>query len=218
MNVVEEFLKDYSYDEVSHYKPKENDILIINSCCANKDVSEGLLPANIRYKGMEIRHISSLYKEYNMKFDHYIISAKYGLIPADTMIPYYNKTFNHYKKSELKQIAPYLHIREDVENLIRKNNYKLVIILLGDMYLNILDIDKPFEVDSMIFSFSLDKHKTIQAKNELIVPLKVKEYIKKFKHYGCICLKSGIIKELFLKYPNYEFLDNFDLIEKFITE
>lgn len=213
---IEEFLKDYSHDEVTHYEPSKNDILIVNSCSAKKDKQKKLLPACKRYLGNEIKFIDSLKDTHN--FDHYIISAKYGLIPADTFIPDYNKTFNDCKKSLLKELTPYLKIRKDLENLIKKNNYKLVFLILGDNYLSILDIDKPFEVDSVIFSFTLDKYKTIRAKNELLIPLKTKEYVKKFKHYGVICLKAGIIKDLFIKYPNHDFLNNFDLIRQFIEE
>lgn len=212
---IEKFLKDYCYNDVNHYYPTNNEILIVNNCCSKKNTSCELLAAKNRYEGREIKIINSLKPNFN--FDHYIISAKYGLIKDSEPIKYYNKTFCDCKKTELYSISPYLHIREDLETLIKKNNYKLCFILLGDNYLTVLNTYKPFNVDSTLFSFTLDKQVPIQSNYTINVPLKTQDYIKKFKKYNSICLKSGIIKELFLCYPNYEFLTDNSLIKDFIT-
>ena len=67
-----------------------------------------------------------------MKLDYYILSAQYGLIPYSTLIEKYNVTFNDLSNTELKELASYLHIREDLDKIL--DNYKQVYLLLGDKY------------------------------------------------------------------------------------
>lgn len=57
-------------------------------CSAEKDKTEGLLPAINRYNSERVRHISmaALFA----KLDFYILSGKYGLLQFNEPIPYYD--------------------------------------------------------------------------------------------------------------------------------
>lgn len=212
---IKDFLLDYSYDEVSHYKPKKSDILIINNCSKSKDKSDDLLKAIDRYKGSEIKYINDIHDITD--FDHYIISAKYGLISSEELIPYYNKTFLDLTHKERKMIASKLHIREDLDNLIKRNNYKMIIVILADVYLDLLELENPFETDSLIFHFTVKNCKNIFKGNNIIsVPLNPEITLPQFKKYIRVNLKAGIIKELFNYYPNLDFMNNPKLIRSFI--
>lgn len=212
---IKDFLLDYSYNDVSHYKPKKSDILIINNCSKSKDTNKELLKAVDRYKGSEIKYINDIHEITD--FDHYIISAKYGLISSEELIPYYNKTFLDLTHKERKMVAKDLHIRDDLDNLLKKNNYKLVIILLADVYLDILELERPFDTDATIFHFTVKNCKNMFIGSNIIsLPLNPEKTLPQFKRYIRVNLKAGIIKELFYHLPCLDIINNPNLIIQFI--
>ena len=218
---IAKFLETYKkyYLKVSHYKKPESDICIIVNCCKNKKLDKSLLPAYLRYCGRETTLITDLKTIYNKKIDVYIISAQYGLIPYDEKIEYYNQTFNNLDIYALKQIVPELHIREDIDKIF--NEYKYNFLCLSNKYLATLDLRHPFMTENNIISFALEKNKDtyneILAKNKFIIDFQ-KDYLKYFKKYNGICIKGGIINEVFLKYKDYEFKDNLNLINDLILD
>jgi hypothetical protein len=57
-------------------------------CSKDKDKSEGLLPADKRYKSKRIKKVHCFAKDRGFRF--FILSGEYGLIHNDYEIPYYD--------------------------------------------------------------------------------------------------------------------------------
>ena len=93
--------------------------------------------------------ISNL-KATGLQFDHYIVSAGYGIIKSTDLIVPYDVSFNHsaeYFRNEtnnncrnFKQWGDFLQIRITFDSLIEK--YDLIIVLLASKYTEVLKLDK----------------------------------------------------------------------------
>lgn len=93
-----------------------------------------------------ISHLNFL----NAAFDHFIVSAGYGIVKSTDMIVPYDVSFNHsaeYFRDEtdnhcrnFKQWGDFLQIRSTFESLIA--DYDLIIVLLASKYTEVLKLDK----------------------------------------------------------------------------
>lgn len=72
-------------------------VVLVTSCGAKKE--ETPQPAGRLYKSSRIRHLYKRSKELGIPF--YILSAKYGLINADTVIEPYDKVMTPERAAEL---------------------------------------------------------------------------------------------------------------------
>jgi len=72
-------------------------VVLVTSCGAKKE--ETPQPAGKLYKSSRIRHLYKRSKELGIPF--YILSAKYGLINADTIIEPYDKVMTPERAAEL---------------------------------------------------------------------------------------------------------------------
>ena len=64
--------------------------LLVLACSERKVTAAGLLPAVDRYDGPPFRVLRKYLREHTGAPDILILSAKYGLIPSDQQIPYYD--------------------------------------------------------------------------------------------------------------------------------
>jgi hypothetical protein len=106
--------------------------------------SELLTPAEQLYTGMQHERLMQGVNEVRLakKFDLdlWILSAGYGLVPADRKLAPYEATFIGMKKAESRAWAEQLSIAKDVRQVISQP-YDLGLILLGDDYLDACAFD-----------------------------------------------------------------------------
>jgi hypothetical protein len=72
--------------------------------------------------------------------DLWIVSAGYGVIPANRKIAPYECTFQNMKKATLRRWAATLHLPEEIRRLLA-DHYDLALVLLGDSYLEACAFD-----------------------------------------------------------------------------
>lgn len=208
-----DFLGEYDGNSKSHFAKQESDILIIVNCCKEKSDDEGEVLCSRRYQSRSFQILNKI-RNLFIDADLYILSAKYGLIPETEKIPYYDLSFNSLQKIDVRRICPDLHIREQLDYLLEHTSYKVVIFILGDQYLQTLDLQRPIDLkDSFLVYFSLDKNDA--TKNELKVKgesfeirLQTKKFVKKFKNYITNYIKEGFLCEFFRDYEQEAFLEN----------
>jgi hypothetical protein len=106
--------------------------------------SELLTPAEQLYTGMQHERLMQGVNEVRLakKFDLdlWILSAGYGLVPAERKLAPYEATFIGMKKADARAWAEQLSIADDVRQVIAKP-YDLGLILLGDDYLDACAFD-----------------------------------------------------------------------------
>lgn len=134
--------------------PKKHKIAIIAECCSSKNTSLPL-PAYQYYNNLQIKLLSKL------SADLFIFSAGYGIIEKDYQIKKdYNLTFKYLPKTESLKFSKQVGWRNDFDSLCK--SYDKVFVLLGDKYLSLLDLRKPFEYDNIVFMI-VDKFKNYTA-------------------------------------------------------
>lgn len=77
-------------DPVTPRAPPVTRRLLVLACSAHKRVGAGLLPAVDRYDGPAFRVLRKALADTDDRPDVLVLSAKYGLIPADHEIPDYD--------------------------------------------------------------------------------------------------------------------------------
>lgn len=106
--------------------------LLIVSCSRKKRKTEVFLPAIERYDGGWIRlirkHILSD-KDILKNLDVYILSGRYGLIPIDYPVPYYNEPRPHKRIIEKAD-----EVKEEIKFLFERNKYDEVYLLMGRLF------------------------------------------------------------------------------------
>lgn len=133
-------------------------ILIVSQCSYSKRHFNSKQRAIDVYNGREINAFKKLLstksiisgKSYSDYIDYYILSAGYGLIKANTLIDFYDSTFNDIHKNDAVKFSRDAKIRETFDKLLAINNYDIVLICLGDKYINVLDLLHEFTSDSKI--------------------------------------------------------------------
>lgn len=109
--------------------------LLLIACSNRKIHSKGLLLAIERYDGVNYRVIHKLQREgkFPGNVDVKILSAKFGLIDAQTPIPYYDQRMD-------KQRAKQLHAQVMRElGKIAHEPYEEIFINMGKVYLGAMD-------------------------------------------------------------------------------
>ena len=105
--------------------------LLLVSCSAGKRQEVGLLPACERYTGIVYRLIAQLRRAGNWPADVLvrIISAEYGLISEDALLPYYDRRITEARALELR-----LSIGREIDTLLRTKRVQEVFINMGATY------------------------------------------------------------------------------------
>jgi hypothetical protein len=144
-------------------------ILIITSCTREKSVThdhqltlddfrrgservkaredslwELLTPAERLYSGMQherlMQGVEAARSSNGVELDLWILSAGYGLVPADRKLAPYEATFIGMKKPEARAWAQQLAIAREVRQVVAQP-YDLGLVLLGDDYLEACALD-----------------------------------------------------------------------------
>lgn len=127
---VRRFLRKVVYSKLL----EDRDIrhLLILPCSKEKNSATGLLPAIERYRGPFYRTVNKTGQKNNL--DITILSAKYGLIPADTLIEYYKLKMNEPRAVELQT-----KVLQEFRTQLDGNRYDEIFINLGKQYMKALD-------------------------------------------------------------------------------
>ena len=78
----------------------------------------------------------------NRFFDLYVLSAGYGLIPADGKIQKYNVTFAKKTSHQKEEMARELKLKQNFDTILNQG-YKLIILRLGNDYIQALNSVAP---------------------------------------------------------------------------
>lgn len=104
--------------------------LLILSCSQKKKETSNLLPALNRYDGPAFQ-ITRKYLNADPKanLSVYVLSAEYGLISSDTLIPSYDRKLTLKRADELKPT-----IEKEIISITKSANYHEGLICLGKLY------------------------------------------------------------------------------------
>ena len=111
--------------------------LLILSCSRTKRADQGLLPALKRYDGPTYRVMNKFLRVHPSRaqsLDVYILSAEFGLIPSDKLIPKYDHRMTPQRVEELQQ--PTL---SQLKQILNGKQYQEFFISMGKDYLRVLD-------------------------------------------------------------------------------
>jgi len=111
--------------------------LLILSCSKRKRPVPGLLPAIERYNGPAFRILRRFMREQPDKaglLDVYILSAAYGLIPADCPIALYDLKITPSRAAELQP-----EVLAASAEIIPSGGYSHLCLVMGKTYLTALD-------------------------------------------------------------------------------
>jgi len=110
--------------------------LLILSCSRSKRSTSKLLPSVERYDGPLFQVLRKFIREHSRKarlVDVFILSAKFGLIPQDRLIPNYDFEMTEARAKEL-----HTETLAEFEAIIEKSKYRELFIAMGSAYLNTL--------------------------------------------------------------------------------
>ena len=120
------------------YKEKtvSNPRLLILSCSQRKHSTRGLLPALQRYDGPAYRVMNKFMRVHPSEarsLDVYILSAKFGLIPADKTIPNYDRRMTPQRAKELQP-----HTLPKLKQILSGKRYDELFVSMGKAYRQVL--------------------------------------------------------------------------------
>ncbi len=129
------------------------------------------------------------------KVDLHVLSAGYGVIPEDRMVPPYETTFATMKTKELRDWADSLNVPEDFRKTVVWK-YDLGLILLGDNYLTACAVDDKIEFGgpTILFCATGMAKKLPVMKNVWVVPISNPEAKRFF--CGLVGLKGELAARL----------------------
>lgn len=110
--------------------------LLIIGCSKRKRQDDGLLSAINRYDGplfRVLRKFSRVRSRHRRHIDIYVLSAEFGLIPADQPIPNYDRKMTAKRSLELAPI-----VQRELVKLIQVKSYQELYLGVGQTYLHCL--------------------------------------------------------------------------------
>ncbi len=109
--------------------------LLIMSCGQRKKLDAGPLPALDRYDGPAFRVLRRYFATHaTTPLDVYILSAKFGLIPADRPIPNYDQRLTPQHAAELQPA-----VRDTLAWILARRKYERIYLAVGRDYAQVLD-------------------------------------------------------------------------------
>ncbi|MHA1907885.1 MAG: hypothetical protein ACW98Y_11365 [Candidatus Thorarchaeota archaeon] len=121
-----------------------------------KKLPEQTCKAREMYTGNQSRELAIgvdlLRRIKGLQVTYHIISAGFGILRENDIIPSYECSFNGMKKSEIRQRSSHLEIRHDFEKICKKK-YDLSYIALGSNYLTTLENNWQEELEGSIITF-----------------------------------------------------------------
>lgn len=128
-------------------KTASNPRLLILSCSRRKRSTAGLQPALDRYDGPVFRVMKKFIRAHPLEakaLDVYVLSAKFGLIPEDRPIAYYDRRMTSQIVKRLKQ-----RILTELKRVLIERRYIELFISVGKDYLQALDGYEPLIPDNL---------------------------------------------------------------------
>jgi hypothetical protein len=105
--------------------------LLVISCSKRKRLDSRLMPAIDRYDGPTFRVLRCFLREHPEHAPEVlIISAEYGLLSADSRIPFYNRAINATRAKELRPL-----VAVDFRRIFSTSGWSRIGICLGKQYL-----------------------------------------------------------------------------------
>ena len=145
------------------------EVLIIDQCSGSKEVPDGAsvfdeeetlqysatdllerrnvpgIAAKDLYSGRQqefvkeaVRHL----KQQGHVVNRHFVSAGFGLVGEDELLPPYETTFSSMNVGEIRDRSEKLRIKEDLKRVLRESSYDLVFFTLGSDYYTSVDIDE----------------------------------------------------------------------------
>jgi hypothetical protein len=109
--------------------------LLVLSCSQRKRSDSSLLPAIERYDGPTFRVLRRFLKEQPLApLDIFVLSAKFGLIPHNQLIPNYDQQMT---QSRARELQP--HMIAELRNILTSRPYQKICFCMGKDYLQALD-------------------------------------------------------------------------------
>ncbi len=109
--------------------------LLIISCTRRKSLDVELIPAIARYDGPTFRVLRRFLQQQSSNcLDIYILSAKFGLISHQELIPYYDQKMT---KKRAEELHPKVILQ--IEKIINHNSYQRLLICASKNYLSVLE-------------------------------------------------------------------------------
>jgi cytoplasmic iron level regulating protein YaaA (DUF328/UPF0246 family) len=122
------------------------DLLIIN-CSKSKFNNSEKIPVLERYNGVTFRVLRKFLKEEKAdNLDIFILSAKFGLIPSNQLIPTYDQKLTKQRSQELQPI-----VNEQFCELLQSNLYKRCLLCMSQDYLQIFNNYQDNIPENLIF-------------------------------------------------------------------
>lgn len=123
---------------------------MIVACSQRKRIDDGLLPAIERYDGGNFRVLRKAKREgvWTNAIDVLILSAKYGLIDADTLIANYEQRMNRSRAIAMKE-----QVTQTLKKYAVQRAYSEIYLELGqDYYVALEEITEIYSVSKVIHS------------------------------------------------------------------
>jgi hypothetical protein len=121
-----------------------------------RELAELLTPAEDLYSGQQhvrlMRGVRALRDSGQFVVDLWILSAGYGLVPADRKLAPYEVTFQGMKSVELRRWADVLNVPADFRSTLG-SRHDLGLVLLGDEYLRACALDADVRLGGLTLLF-----------------------------------------------------------------
>lgn len=160
--------------------------------CSGKKTSANL-PANQFYNSKQIKLLGN-----TNDIDLFIMSAGYGLINENFICPQlYDLTFKYLSKDEALNFSKEVGWRTQFNQL--GGIYDKIYILLGDKYINLLDLRNPFDTKAELVFMVTDKFKdytSTQPKGSKVNIVYVNGFLKDLHSTSNFDMKGKIIYDV----------------------
>lgn len=131
------------------------------------------------YTGRQQQYINravDVLREVGDTVDRLFISAGFGLIDENDILPPYDVTFSAYSRKDIRERADHLDIQSDLMDILERD-YDLIFLALGQEYYATFDLDTILEhIDSgtWIVCFNHDSE-TAELGNAVSLPARTRE-------------------------------------------
>jgi hypothetical protein len=188
----EEYKKQYiELHGVFNIPPTPKKVACILECSGKKTSPN--LPANQFYNSKQIKLLGN-----TNNIDLYIMSAGYGLINENFICPkLYNLTFKYLPKDEALNFSKQVGWRQQFDKLTKV--YDKIYILLGDKYVNLLDLRTPFTSLAELVFMVTDKFKdytSTQPKGNKVSTVYINGFLKDLHSTSNFDMKGKIVHDV----------------------
>jgi hypothetical protein len=130
------------------------------------------------YEGRQQKFISNAVdslRESKDEVDRIFISAGFGVIDENDLLPPYDMTFAGLSKDEINERSAELGIQESLSDILSSNTYDIIFFALGSDYLLSLDMEEltsKISDETMIVTFN---NSEAEGKNQVSIPARTED-------------------------------------------